>query len=138
MEEGLIVNNSIKESLISSTKWAKFLLILGAISVALLTILSLFLFAGASYIDSYAQTPISGILGVIYLVAAAIMIYPLIKGFNFCNATRKACETNNEAELYRGFDNMHSFLKFYGIIAIILLVIYALAIIGIVAAAAIS
>ena len=69
-------------------------------------------------------------MGVLYLILAAIYIYPLIKGFQFANATKAACLTDNEAQLARGFSGLRALLQFFGIITIIVLVIYALILVG--------
>ena len=128
--KGMVVNSAMKEYLVSSTKWAKFLLILQSIAAAFLVIMAIAVFAFGSTIGSKLYgvqgTAIGGILGFVYLLIAAIVIYPIVKGFGFVSGVRTACETDNEAELLRGFHNMRSWLKFYGILAIILLVLYAL------------
>ena len=73
---------------------------------------------------------IQGVLSITYLILAAIMIYPIIKGFQFAGGVKAACLTNNEAELARGFSGMQGYLQFMGILVIIVLIIYGLLLIG--------
>ena len=138
--KGMVVNDVMKESLISSTKWAKFLLILQSIGVAIIVLIAIAMFAfGTALASKLGGAAVGSALGAIYLVIAAVLVYPIVKGFAFCSAVRTACENDNEAELLRGFRNMRSWLKFYGILAIVVLVLYALiAIFGIIAAASVT
>ena len=134
---GMIVNSGMKADLLSTAKWTKFLCIVGCIGIAIMLIFGLVVIvAGASF--GLASTPIGAGMGVIYLFIAALYIYPLIKGFQFANATKAACLTDNEAELARGFSSLRSLMQFFGILTIIVLAIYALILIGalVVAAAA--
>ena len=126
---GMIVNSGMKADLISASKWTKFLCIVGCIGVVLLVVIGIMMFAvGSSF--GFGSTPFGAGLGVLYLILAAIYIYPIIKGFQFANATKAACLTDNEAQLARGFSGLRAVLQFFGIITIIVLVIYALVLVG--------
>lgn len=126
---GMIVNSGMKADLISASKWTKFLCIVGCIGVVLLVVIGIMMFAvGSSF--GFGSTPFGAGLGVLYLILAAIYIYPIIKGFQFANATKAACLTDNEAQLARGFSGLCAVLQFFGIITIIVLAIYALVLVG--------
>ena len=126
---GMTVNPGMKADLLSTAKWTKFLCIVGCIGVAIMLIAGLVMMvAGANF--GLAGTPFGAGMGVFYLIIAALYIYPLIKGFQFANATKAACLTDNEAELARGFSGLRSLMQFFGILTIIVLVIYALILIG--------
>lgn len=125
---GMVVNEKMKADLLTSAKWAKFLCIVGCIGLAFLVIIAILCFS-TSIANSLSDIPMPGFgatVGVIYLILAAIYIYPLIKGFQFANATKAACLSNNESELARGFEGMRSWFTYMGILTIIILVIYAL------------
>jgi len=128
---GMVINESMKADLLTSAKWAKFLCIIGCIGIAFMVILSVVIFAIGNRFPS--PSPIAmmpGVFSSVYLITAAIMIYPLMKGFQFANCTKAACLSNNEVELARGFAGMRSYLQFIGILTIIVLAIYALILIG--------
>lgn len=126
---GMIVNSGMKADLISASKWTKFLCIVGCIGVVLLVVIGIMMFAvGSSF--GFGSTPFGAGLGVLYLILAVIYIYPIIKGFQFANATKAACLTDNEAQLARGFSGLRAVLQFFGIITIIVLAIYALVLVG--------
>ncbi len=120
------VNEFMKLELKSAAKWMKFICIVGSIGMAFIVLLGLLLIVLGTGISQYlANTPLGGGIGFLYLIFAAIYIYPLLKGFQFANATRNACMTNNEAELTRGFEGLNKLLIFSGVLTIIVLVIYA-------------
>jgi len=119
------VNEFMKLELKSAAKWMKFICTVGCVGVAFVVLLGLLLIVLGTGISQYlADTPLGGAIGFLYLIIAAIYIYPLIKGFQFANATRNACMTDNEAELTRGFEGLNKLLMFIGILTIIILVIY--------------
>ena len=126
---GMIVNSGMKADLISASNWTKFLCIVGCIGMALLVIVGIMMFVVGSNFG-LAGSPFGAGLGVLYLIIAAIYIYPIIKGFQFANATKAACLTDNEAQLARGFSGLRALLQFFGIFTIIVMVIYALVLVG--------
>lgn len=124
---GMTVNEKMKADLLSSAKWAKFLCIVACIGMAFIVLVAILLLVFGSSLSRFAPNAgPTGLVSFIYFVIAAIYIYPIIKGFQFANATKEACLSNNENELARGFDGMRSVLKFMGIITIIILSLYAL------------
>ena len=129
---GLTVNESMKADLLSAARWTKFLCIIGCIGMGLMVLVAILMFFLGSTIARAANAYplLGGGLGFIYLIVAAIYIYPIIKGFQFANGTKKACLYNDEAELARGFSGLSSLAKFMGILTIIVLVLYAIIIIG--------
>ena len=128
---GMVINESMKADLLTSAKWAKFLCIIGCIGVAFMVLISVvFLAIGNRFPSPSPFGMMRGVLSSAYLITAAIMIYPLIKGFQFANGTKAACLTNNENELARGFAGMRSYLQFIGILTIIILAIYVQVLIG--------
>ena len=126
---GMFVNQGMKGDLLCSAKWMKFLCIIGCIGVALMVILGIVIFAVGSSFGA-ANTALGAGMGFLYLILAAIYIYPLIKGFQFANGTKAACLTDNASQLARGFSGLSAMLKFFGIITIIILVLYVFVFIG--------
>ena len=142
---GMVVDETMKADLLSSAKWAKFLLVLYAIGLVILFAVGIAMIVlGEKFGACFPGAPQAGpvppcagnvglFVGIIYLVLGLIMLYPLVKGFQFANNTKAACLTGSEEKLARGFAGMRSYLKFYGILAIIALIIYAIiAILGVI------
>ena len=126
---GMTVSQGMKDDLLTTAKWMKFLCIIGCIGVALMLILGLAMFFVGASIGG-GNTPLGAGMGFLYLILAAIYIYPIIKGFQFANGTKAACLTDNEYELARGFAGLRDLLRFMGILAIVCIVIYVLIFFG--------
>jgi hypothetical protein len=135
---GMVINESMKADLLTSAKWAKFLCILGCIGVVFMIIVAISLMTLG---DKFSSIPnLAGmhiLLGITYLITTCIVIYPLMKGFQFANGVKAACLTGSETELARGFAGMRSYFQYVGVLAIIALIIYGLLLIGIIASVAI-
>lgn len=136
---GMVINESMKADLLSSAKWAKFLCIVGCIGIVFMVIAAIAVLAFSSRFASIpGMAGVQGVVSIVYLITAVIMIYPLIKGFQFASGIKAACLTGSEAELARGFAGMQAYLQFIGILTIIVLIIYGLLLIGGLAAVGIA
>ncbi len=110
------------------SKWARFLGILGFI----MTAFSLIGVFGANWMLQYAgEVDRSFLMGMgavfiagIYLVSAALIFFPSLFLFRFGSRARKAIEQNDVDHMAFAFRNLKSFLKFYGVIALIGLLFY--------------
>ncbi len=133
IQPALIVTEEMKATLRSSVRWAKFLLVVMTIMLVLLLCLGvvLIIFANKStlLILPYASSELF-VQGIIDVVLVLLLIYPLVKGYIFCKSIRRACDTDSETELARGLSAMRLWLRFYGILTIIALVLYPLLAIG--------
>ena len=142
IKTGMVVDETMKSDLLCAAKWAKFLLVLSVIGLVFLFVVGIVMIFFGSKFDACSPDvqvgpnpcPFAGgigvVTGIIYLVLAAILVYPVVKGFQFANGTKAACLTNSEAQLARGFAGLRSYLKFYGILTIIFLIVYALIIVA--------
>ena len=131
---GMTVSQGMKDDLLTTAKWMKFLCIIGCIGAAIMVIIGIAMVALGTTIGGLAGSAGSTVggafLGVLYLAMSALYIYPIIKGFQFANGTKAACLTDNEYELARGFAGLRDLLRFMGILAIVCIVIYVLIFFG--------
>lgn len=113
--------------MLTAAKWTKFLCVVGCIGMAIIVIFAIFLLGAGSLASSmFSDMPYGAVsMGVLYLIIAALYIYPLLKGFQFANGAKAACLSDDENELARGVKGLSSLTKFWGILTIIILVIYA-------------
>jgi hypothetical protein len=72
----------------------------------------------------------SGFFGVFIIVMSLIMFFPALYLWNFSSKIRKAFNNNDQPLLTESLKNLKSFFKFYGILLIVLLSFYALALIA--------
>jgi hypothetical protein len=65
-------------------------------------------------------------VGLLYLLIAALYVYPIVRGFKLVDHTRKALRAGTNADFESSADDLHALLKFCGILTIALLVLYIL------------
>jgi uncharacterized BrkB/YihY/UPF0761 family membrane protein len=136
----LHIDQQVSSYLGETAKWAKFLAILGFIMCGLAVIVALFGGAFIAAIFNRVGTSESGVFGafvsVIYIGIALLYFFPCLYLFNFARKMQAALRNNDQQNLANSFRNLKACYRFVGILMIILLSFYAIAlIIGIIGAA---
>ncbi|MBC7826964.1 MAG: hypothetical protein H7122_04405 [Chitinophagaceae bacterium] len=127
-----------------AAKWGKFLAIMGFIFCGLFVVIALF--AGtfmASMMSGFGGSEAAGvgaamgggIITFAYILIALIYFFPCLYLFNFSTKMQAALRSNQQDTLNTSFRNLKSCFKFLGILMIIGLCFWVLAIIIAVAAA---
>lgn len=114
-------------------KWAKFLSILGFIGIAFMVVASFFVGAAMSTmpnLDLPSSAILKWLLPVVYIVMAAIYAFPIYYLYKFSVNTRAALDSGSSDTLGEAFRFLKSHYKFIGIMMIIMICVYAVAIIG--------
>jgi uncharacterized membrane protein YjgN (DUF898 family) len=118
-----------------AAKWAKFLAIMGFIFCALFVIFALFAGSIMGAAMSAAGSGMSsmfgsGVLTAIYLVLAAVYFFPCLYLFRFASQMQDAIRNHEQNKLQGSFKNLKACFRFLGILIIITLAFYVVAIIG--------
>lgn len=121
--ENLKITEGIKNDLLTSAKWTKFLAVTGTVAMVITALAGLCMLF---FCDGAAEKA----MGVCYVIVIALYVYPLKKMFNIVRTTREAMNDVSQESLEQATSNLLSLTKFMGILTIIVLVIYAIAIIG--------
>jgi hypothetical protein len=132
----LTITEDIRSFIYESSKWTKFLSIVGFVFTGLMVMLSLSVGAIMSSMNSmvgaqnnpYAAMG-TGFLTVFLLITAAIYFYPSFILFNFSAAAKQAVLYGDQESLSTAMGKLKSFFKFWGILLIVILGFYALAIV---------
>ena len=133
----LSIDPSSKEHLSEAAKWARFLAIVGFVFLGFIVIAGIFISVTLSSVDSYGDPTIrsSGLgarLGagaaILYMILALIYFFPLLFLLRFANATRTALASNDQELMVQSFLNLKRFLRYVGILTIIVLALMALSI----------
>lgn len=129
-ENLLIINNEIQSYLLETSKWGKFLAIVGYIGMGLLFLLGVVFFIGFSFFSSVASVgfPIR-IMGFIYILVSVLYYFPLKYLYNSSIQLKHGVTFANQQAVTSGFENLKSIFKFMGIFTIVVLSLYALIII---------
>lgn len=120
-----------------AAKWATFLSIIGFIGTAFMVIVALIMFAmGSTFGSAMGNSSLAGIVsgglvGGFYLLFAVINFFAAYYMFKFASKTKQAFSNNDGFALTESFENLKSYYKFTGIVAIVVIALYILAIIGI-------
>ncbi len=116
-----------------SAKWAKFIAIVGFILCGLMVLGALF---AGTIIAASMSTAMGGATGIggglitfIYIVIAALWFIPCLIPIQICIGYAVALRNNEQEKLLNALKNLKSHFKFIGILLIIMLAFYALAIV---------
>lgn len=126
-EEKLFRMNSVRQDLLETAKWGKFLGIVGFVGVGILVVLSLGVMVAGSSLSQFTNFPVPlSLYGVIYLVFAALYFFPVYYLYGFAKASKRGIESENESLLEKGIADLRRLFKFMGIFTIVILSLYAL------------
>lgn len=127
----LQLDSTAKDFLKETAKWAYFLSIIGFIGIGFLLLIAVF--AGTIFSSLGTMQGMGGMgasfgaaMGAAYFLMAALYFFPVYYLFKFSSNAKKAFRDNDSAALTESFGYLKSHYKFFGILMIILLSIYAL------------
>ena len=126
-ENELSISKEIGNYLLETSKWGKFLAIIGYIGMGLLILLALFMMFGLSHLSPFSAMPYPmGIFGFIYIIMAVIYYFPVTYLYKFSIQMKQGLLSNDSMTVSSGFQNLKSLFKFMGILTIVILSIYGL------------
>jgi hypothetical protein len=117
--------------LAETSKWAKFLSIVGFVSCGIMLLGGLFLGLFWSVMPNASSLP-SGFgwfFALLYMGVALLIFIPLRHQYRFSIQLKDALLSNNQDLLEESFRNLKSYYRFNGIVMIVMLGLYALAIV---------
>ncbi|WP_163407743.1 hypothetical protein [Flavobacterium ajazii] len=128
----LHLDESAKDFLKETAKWAYFLSILGYIGIGLIVLIALF--AGAIFSTLGSSVPGMGVMGgsfgvmmgVFYFVIAAIYFFPVYYLNKFAVNAKRAFRENDSEALTNSFEYLKSHYKFIGIFTLSIMILYGL------------
>lgn len=132
----LTIDPLTKSHLYETAKWARFLSIVGMISLALMILFGLFfstIFSGLSNNSFDGAEPstewttgMGMAMGIIYIIIAIIWFFPLLYLLRFSNTIKSAVNSNDQNALNVSFQNLKACFRYIGILTIIVIALYAL------------
>ena len=126
----LVITNEAYKSLLSSSKWAKFLAIIGFIGIGLTVVFGLLTSISMSTMIEKvpSDNPLfyinGGFIAVIYLVTGFAFLFPLIALYKYASKINRGLQVRDQLTIDSAFDNLRKFFKYYGILIIVFLSIY--------------
>jgi hypothetical protein len=137
----LQLNESAKGFLKEATKWAYFLSILGYVGIAFIVLAAAFAGALFAFIGNLSREMNNfGAMGgsfisAFYLMIAAFYFFPVYYLNKFASNAKIALRDNDSKSLAASFEYLKSHYKFMGIVALIILSLYALIMVFVIIAA---
>ncbi|MFZ4740602.1 MAG: DUF5362 family protein [Bacteroidales bacterium] len=126
-ETELTISKEIGYFLLETSRWGKFLAIVGYIGKGLLILLALFMMFGLSHFSPFSAMPYPmGIFGFVYIIMAIIYYFPATYLYKFSVQMKQGLLSNDQMTVNSGFQNLKSIFKFMGIFTIVILSIYGL------------
>lgn len=120
-------NFEIQEHLYQAAKWGKLLSIVGFIFVALLVFFALAIGEIIKFLKDFSPVvnsfPAKG-LTITYSIMALIGFFSNLYLFQFSNKIKQSILNHDEFKLTGAFRNLKSLLKFWGILTLIVLILY--------------
>jgi hypothetical protein len=127
--EQLTLSGKAKGFLRETARWARFLSILGFVSIGIMVVFSLFASTIFNAIPQAQLVPFDFglVMTITYLVLAIIYFFPVYYLYQFSSKMKTALLTKNNDILSDAFEVLKSHYKFIGVLTIIMLSLYALA-----------
>jgi len=127
----LQLNESAKGFLKEAAKWAYFLSILGYVGIGFLVLIAVF--AGSIFAKMGSMAPAMGglagmgwFVSAMYIIMAAIYFFPIYYINQFAAKAKLALKANDSQTLATSFEYLKSHYKFFGIVSLIIVCLYAL------------
>jgi len=128
LSNDLLIGNTSQAHLVAAAKWGKFLAITGFIGCV-------FMVGGGIYYQTMASSgnilaATQRYIGYTYLVMGIILFFPCLYLNKFSVRILEAIRSSSQESADTAFSNLRSMFKFYGIFTIIMLIFFALALLG--------
>lgn len=125
-----------REHLSETAKWARFLAIVGLISLVLLVAIGIYSAVMLNQFESeyggYRRRGLGSALGfgtaIGYFIIFLIYVFPIVFMLRFANKMRQALNGNDQMALNASFQNLKVCFRYIGIVTIIFLVLMVLGI----------
>jgi len=128
----LVVTEEMRSYLYESTKWTRFLAIIGFV-LSVFLIMGSFgigaaLSANPGMLNALGPLAVLGPVGVsvLYLILALLYFYPSLLLFRFSRKAKVAVLYGDQEHLNDAMYNMKSLFKFFGILTLVVIVCYFL------------
>lgn len=134
---GLNVDQTISAHLSEAARWGRFLAIVGFIFCGLIIVIGLFAISMVSKLESDfggRNTGYGNGVGVgmfiLYVIIAIVYFFPCLFLLRFSNGMKRALVSNDQVQLTESFKNLKVTFRYLGILTIVFLCFYVLALLA--------
>ena len=127
----LVIDQEGSNYLTETAKWARLLSILGLILSALMVLGGIAVaFLGTTLNNISGLRGLGPYLGIIYLLLGLLYLYPSWMLLQFATTISSGLKKSDQVLVNEGLKNLKSCFRFWGILSLIIIGIYAVAIVG--------
>jgi hypothetical protein len=133
LSNDLQINSVTENHLMDIAKWGKFLSIVGFIFCAVMVIVAFVVGNYVGKLNGYSSAYSSGVsagITIFYLIIAIVMFFPCLFLYKFSVKMQQSLTSFSQEDFETSFQNLKAMFKFQGILAIILLAIWIIAILA--------
>jgi membrane protein YqaA with SNARE-associated domain len=128
-DRGAQVSDLAVEALRQTRPWVVFLSVMSFIGCGFMLLAGVGMMVVGAFTPSSSPVP-TAVLGLIYIPMAFLYIYPALKLWAFGGAITRLTASRSSADLEAALSQQKSFWKFLGIVTIVLMALYGVAIVG--------
>ena len=115
----------------ATRKWTMFLSVLGFIFLGFLIVAGLIT---STFLSTFKSEEVNlgipeSLMVIVFIIIAAIYFFPVLFLFRFSRHTRNAVQTLDKQELHKAFKNLRVYFTYIGIMVIIVISIYIVALV---------
>ena len=114
------VTDNIKQHLLTTASWTRFLAIISFIFVGLMGVGSLIALIGA-LVTGFGPLML---MALVYVVLTVVMVFPGLYLIRYAMSIEKGLGSNSQTEFEIAIENLKSFFKFMGIYTIVVISLY--------------
>ena len=120
--DNLANNDVFRDATDKMIYWSKLFGVMAYIAGVLMLLVGIgIMFSGVELVPG-----VGGFMGIFYILLSALYFYPGKLLLDFSKITRQALDSNDNEKFAEGFIPMGQLFKFWGVITIIMLGVYAL------------
>jgi hypothetical protein len=137
LSPGLLFDNNLRSELNDAAWWAKFISIMGFIFCGLMMLLGLFMIVVLNIIPipyRYFSLPLGAFpifIAITYILFGIVYLFPSAHLFRFATKVEAGIDLSNQSEINASIAWLKSFFRFVGILLIIGVCLYSVALFGI-------
>lgn len=125
----LTIDSQIQYFLSQTVRWGRFLAVVGFVAAGLLGVVGIVMMVFGSSMEAVVPEGmgfLSGFLGVFYILMGVLYYFPSKYLYDFCRSIKRAFALNDQETLVFAFSKLKSMFKFFGIVTLVMLILYGL------------
>ncbi|MCE1198025.1 MAG: hypothetical protein LWW85_03560 [Marinilabiliales bacterium] len=122
----LVIDDQIKHYLLESSRWSKFLAIVGYVGLGLLFLMCAVMILGLTLLSPMAKGTPMVAMGFVYLLVGVLYYFPITYLYRFSRYVRLGVLAEDELLISNAFYHLKKMFKFIGIVTLVILSLYVL------------